>query len=112
MDLKWLFSNQLLFLYGISFLTFSSLFGVLWAVVLLISIELIENNFEFDVNVADEPDRNILKETTVYLRNYSLSQDSHQETNYHKETMNRENERKQNGMLSYDFCFNLDRSID
>lgn len=98
MDLKWLFSNQLLFLYVISFLTFSSLFGILWAAVLLISIELIENNFEFNINVVDEVDLVHLKETTVHLRNYSLSQDF-QETNHHKEIMNRENERKQNSML-------------
>ena len=100
MDLKWLFSNQILFLYAFSLLTFSSLFGFLWAVVLLISIELIENNFEFDINVADELDKGDLKETTttVYLRNYSLNQDF-QESNHHKEIMNRENERKPSGMM-------------
>ena len=98
MDLKWFFSNQILILYTLFFLTFSSLFGILWAVVLLISIELIENNFEFNINI-DEFDQSweSQQKRTTYLRDYSSNQDS-QEANTFKFQEMVNNERKPNGM--------------
>jgi len=81
MELKWFNENQIPILYTFSFLTLYSLFGFLWAIVLLITLELVENNFELEItsdyNVASSDIKRLTRINTNKShvgRPYSLNQ--------------------------------------
>lgn len=87
MDLRWVSKNQVPILYSASFAVLSILFGILWAIVLLITIELVENNFEFDLNI-DKPQETIEQDVDYrnnYRRPYSVGNRFHQNTLYQPE---------------------------
>lgn len=105
MSREWILSNQTLFLYLFSFSSFSWLFGFLWAAVILVTIELVENNFEF--NIHAEQEKPAIKETKFrvkYLKDSSLiEQELCENTNTFQfgKTMN--NERASNGKFQIHF---------
>ena len=78
MDLKWYNANKTLILYTFSFTTLYVLFGFLWTIVLLITLELLENNLEFNINtehleIDEEQQRDTVR--VKFSRKYSLNRD-------------------------------------
>uniref|UniRef100_A0A7M5UM81 Uncharacterized protein n=2 Tax=Clytia hemisphaerica TaxID=252671 RepID=A0A7M5UM81_9CNID len=79
MDLKWYNANKTLILYTFSFTTLYFLFGFLWTIVLLITLELLENNLEFNINtehssqIEEEQQRNTVR--IKFSRKYTLNRE-------------------------------------
>lgn len=71
---KWVRNNQLLLSYVSCFFLFSFLFGILWAIVLLVTLELIEDNFQIDIfSKAEQDQESLEEEEKIYFRKYNFS---------------------------------------